>query len=317
MNVDFTFTDQNVLLITTGIFVVIVGTILLGKWYLNRQSRNNLTEKYKANHWSDSPLNISKKYPAVDAFQWSGTFFWFGLLLSLSLALGAFNWTSYEERVELPDYADLELEVDLEVEPPRSSAPPPPPPPPPPPVIQEVPDELILEDEEVEFVDQSVDAKTAVEVSIPIEMAKEEKAAPPPPPPPPPPPAPEVKEIFKVVEQMPRFPGCEDMAGSHKEKKACANKKLLEFVYKNITYPALARENNVEGTVVIQFVVNANGSISDAKVVRDIGATCGDEALRVVKLMQNMPQKWTPGKQRGRAVAVQFNLPVRFHLAST
>jgi protein TonB len=136
----------------------------------------------------------------------------------------------------------------------------------------------------------------------------------PPPPPPPPPPEPVVEEIFKVVEDMPRFPGCEDMGGTKQEKKACADKKMLEFIYKNIKYPAIARENGVDGTVVIQFVVEKDGSITDAKIVRDIGATCGAEALRVVNLMNQEGYQWIPGKQRGRPVKVQFNLPVKFKL---
>ena len=112
---------------------------------------------------------------------------------------------------------------------------------------------------------------------------------------------------------MPRFPGCEDK-GSKAEKDQCAQKKLLEFIYKNIKYPAIARENGVEGTVVVQFVVEKDGKVTDAKVVRDIGAQCGAEALRVVELMNTKGLRWTPGKQRGNAVRVQFNLPVKFKL---
>ena len=113
---------------------------------------------------------------------------------------------------------------------------------------------------------------------------------------------------------MPRFPGCENESGGEQAKKQCADKKMLEFIYKNIKYPAIARENGVEGTCVIQFVVEKDGSVTDAKVVRDIGAQCGGEALRVVNLMNSKGIKWTPGKQRGRPVRVQFNVPVRFKL---
>lgn len=113
---------------------------------------------------------------------------------------------------------------------------------------------------------------------------------------------------------MPRFPGCENEAGDNNAKKACADKKMLEFIYKNIKYPAIARENGVEGTCVIRFVVEKDGSIKDPQIVRDIGAGCGDESLRVVQLMNTMGEKWTPGKQRGRSVRVQFNLPVKFKL---
>ena len=88
----------------------------------------------------------------------------------------------------------------------------------------------------------------------------------------------------------------------------------MEFIYKNIKYPPIARENGVEGTVVIRFVVDKDGSVDEPKILRDIGAQCGAEALRVVNMMNNMPQKWIPGKQRGKPVKVYFNLPVKFRL---
>ena len=116
--------------------------------------------------------------------------------------------------------------------------------------------------------------------------------------------------IFKIVEDMPRFPGCEDEILNKKEKETCATNRLLQFLAQNLHYPSIARENGIEGAVVISFVVETDGSISGAKVVRDIGGGCGAEALRVVN---EMPV-WRPGMQRGRAVRVQFNLPVRFRL---
>jgi protein TonB len=122
-----------------------------------------------------------------------------------------------------------------------------------------------------------------------------------------------VEEIFKVVEQMPLFPGCEDL-GSYAEKKQCADKKMLEFIYGNIKYPAIARENGVEGMAVVSFVIEKDGSVTDAKVVRNPGAKTGEEALRVVQLMNAKGLKWSPGKQGGRNVRVQFNLPVKFKL---
>ena len=87
---------------------------------------------------------------------------------------------------------------------------------------------------------------------------------------------------------------------------------MLEFIYKNIKYPPIARENGVEGTTVIRFVVDKDGSVQDPQIVRDIGAQCGQEALRVVELMNSKGLKWIPGKQRGKAVKVYFNLPVKF-----
>lgn len=132
------------------------------------------------------------------------------------------------------------------------------------------------------------------------------------------PPAPEVEdeEVFMVVEQMPRFPGCEELEKSKSEKEACAQKKMLEYIYGNLKYPAEAREKSIEGQVVIQFVIGKDGSILQPTLIRDVSGGCGEAALEVVKSMNNMPQKWTPGKQRGRAVQVKYTLPVKFKLES-
>ena len=125
-------------------------------------------------------------------------------------------------------------------------------------------------------------------------------------------PPPAEEEIFVVVEEMPRFPGCEDLSG--KERTDCANKKMLEFIYGNIQYPAVAKDNGVEGTVVVRFVINEHGKVSQANVVKDIGAQCGAEALRIVNLMNEQNIVWSPGKQRGNPVKVWFTLPVKFKL---
>ncbi|MBK7873106.1 MAG: TonB family protein [Saprospiraceae bacterium] len=120
------------------------------------------------------------------------------------------------------------------------------------------------------------------------------------------------EEIFKVVEEMPLFPGCDEQ-GTYEEKKPCADRKMLEYIYKNIKYPKEARDAGVEGMVVVSFIVEKDGSISTPRIMRDIGAGCGEEALRLIHLMQERV-RWTPGKQRGRNVRVQFNLPIRFKL---
>ena len=99
----------------------------------------------------------------------------------------------------------------------------------------------------------------------------------------------------------------------HKAKKACADAVLLKYLAENIRYPVLALENHVQGSVIVQFVVDKDGKVKNAKVVRDIGANCGNEALRLVNSM-NDTYTWIPGKQRGRPVAVQFTLPIRFKL---
>jgi len=302
---DLSFEGGTLLIFLAGLIIFVVALVLIMKRMMTqRAASDELSHKYEG---KGSPLEARTKYPEADAFRYSGTFFNLGLALAIGLTIMAFSWTLYEDQVIIPEDA-LELPDEIEVEPSRTAEPPPPPPPPPPPVIEEVPEEEILEEEEVEFVDQSVEVDEIVE-------APPQEEAPPPPPPPPPPPEPKVEEIFKVVEEMPRFPApeCENL-GTMQEKKACSDKAMLEFIYKNIKYPAIARENGVEGTVVIQFVVEKDGSIAQAKILRDIGAQCGGEALRVVNLMNEKGLSWVPGKQRGRSVRVQFNLPVKFRL---
>ena len=294
-----------------GLIVIVtlgVISLLIGRRLLKKHSAKEL----KDIHRKDSVFNKIKnrtKYPEVDVFSFGGTFWELGLVMTLALAVVGFNWTIIEEQVVIPDGA-MELDFDLEMETPPATVAPPPPPPPPPPVIEEVPDDVILEDDDDVFADQSVDANTVV-YDAPAVITATDNA--PPPPPPPPPPALEVKEIFKVVEEMPRFPGCEDL-GSSEEKKKCAQAELLKFVYANIKYPPMARENNVTGTVVVRFVVDEKGMVGQEEIIRDIGAGCGDEALRIIRLMREMPERWTPGKQRGRNVRVYFTFPVKFKL---
>ena len=123
------------------------------------------------------------------------------------------------------------------------------------------------------------------------------------------------KMTFKVVEEMPRFPGCETEGESMKQKKGCADMKMLEFIYENITYPDEARKNGIQGTSVVSFIVNTDGSLSDKKIVRSIGHGTDEVVLDIIDKMNQMPQRWIPGKQRGKAVNVQMLLPIRFKIA--
>ena len=104
------------------------------------------------------------------------------------------------------------------------------------------------------------------------------------------------QEIFQIVEEMPSFPGGEA--------------KLMEYVAKNIKYPQIARETGIQGRVFVGFVVEPDGSISNVKLLRGIGGGCDEEAMRVIK---SLP-KWKPGKQRGKAVRVSYQIPVFFKL---
>jgi protein TonB len=288
--------------VVTALILVVVITaaiIYLVRSVYTKRASSNLTQKHAGTTFS-SPLEGRTKYPEVDTFSLSGTFLNYGLLASILLMILAFSWTQYEKIVDVSHLLGT-LDEEIEMETPRTAEPPPPPPPPPPPKIQEVPNDVSVE-ETVTFKDLSPKDE---EFQRPDPVVDK----PAPPPPPPPPPKEEEEEIFKVVEDQPAFPGCEGISDKAAKKK-CADEKMLQFIYGNIKYPAIARENGVEGMVVVKFVVEKDGSITQAEVVRDIGAGCGAEALKVV----NMMPKWEPGKQRGRAVRVQFNLPVKFKL---
>lgn len=101
---------------------------------------------------------------------------------------------------------------------------------------------------------------------------------------------------FTVVEKMPVYPGGQE--------------QMFKFMATNLHYPESARTANLQGVVFISFVVEADGAVSNAKVIRGLSADCDAEALRVVNLMP----KWTPGEQDGKKVKVAYNLPIRFAL---
>ena len=120
--------------------------------------------------------------------------------------------------------------------------------------------------------------------------------------------------IYSVVEEMPRFPGCENLDTTLLAKQQCAQQQLLAFMYGNIQYPLKAIEENLEGTVVVTFVVEKDGRISRPNILKDIGGGCGLEALRVIGVMDQAGIKFVPGKKDGKEVRVQYNVPIRFKI---
>ena len=167
------------------------------------------------------------------------------------------------------------------------------------PVIKK--DELVKEENQVKQMDQ-LDDKVAVGTENKegvkdrtIEAVRNDIAVAAPPPPPAP--KPEVaNKVFDVVEEMPSFPGGQGA--------------LMAFLSSNIKYPVVAQENGVQGRVIVGFVVEKDGSISDVKVMRSVDPSLDREAQRVVKAMP----KWKPGKQNGSAVRVKYTVPVVFRL---
>ncbi|MCB0642647.1 MAG: energy transducer TonB [Phaeodactylibacter sp.] len=120
--------------------------------------------------------------------------------------------------------------------------------------------------------------------------------------------------IYKVAHEMPRFPGCERLDTTLAAKYECSQASLLSFIYQNVQYPLAARQEGIEGTVVLTFVVEKDGTISGLHPIKDIGGGCAEEAMRVVGAMNKIGIRWVPGRQDGEVRRVQFNLPVRFKL---
>jgi periplasmic protein TonB len=223
----------------------------------------------------------AKKSKKADLESKKVFFIQIGLVISLGLILLGFEWKTYtKQEVEVFQRTDVELVQEEIIQTKQEVKPPPPPPPKQVTVIDIVEDDVEIEDE-IE-IDVEADMETEVEEYIPVEMEEDEA---------------EEAQIFSVVESAPEFPGGGQAA-------------LLKYLSNNIEYPQIANESGIQGRVFVTFVVEVDGSVTDVKILRGIGGGCDEEAVRVVK---GMP-RWKPGKQRGKPVRVQFNLPVKFTL---
>jgi len=227
-----------------------------------------------------------KKSEKADLESKKGIFIQIGLIFSMALILVAFEWRSTDvQNLDTYSTRNINTEVEELVQITQQSTPPPPPAPPPPSIVLNVVDNTAQINDDIS-IDAEADESTMVDeykAPAPVRQEEEEEV--------------QEQEIFQVVENAPAFPGG-DIA-------------RMKFLQDNIKYPAMARESGIQGTVYVTFVVERNGSVTDVKILRGIGGGCDEEAVRVVK---NMP-KWEPGKQRGKPVRVQFNMPIRFTLA--
>jgi protein TonB len=224
-----------------------------------------------------------KKSPKADLENKKTTNLLIGAIMILAVLFVGFEWSERDKKVSTDTgIADVVFEEEIipitEQEQPKQA-----PPPPEAPKVEEVL-EIVENDADVQesTIQASDDTQQAVEVKYtPVEVEEEEV---------------EEQQIFQVVEEMPEFPG--------------GMGECMKFLGKNIKYPTISQENGVQGRVIVQFVVNRDGSIVDPVVVRGVDPYLDKEALRVISTMP----KWKPGKQRGKAVRVKYTVPVMFRL---
>jgi protein TonB len=223
-----------------------------------------------------------KKSPKADLESKRNIFVQIGLVVSLGLCLLAFEWTSrVEQASSLGSVAEQEVEDEI-IPITRQEEVKPPPPPPPPKVVEVlniVEDDVEIEDE-LEIQDTEADDETVIDVAPVIQEEEEVDEG----------------QVFFIVEDMPEFPGGE--------------LALRKFIANAVKYPVIAQENGIQGKVYVNFVVDKDGSIINARIARGVDASLDKEALRVV----NSLPKWKPGKQRGKPVRVSYTVPINFVL---
>ena len=224
-----------------------------------------------------------KKTPKADLENKRGLFLQIGLFVSLGIILLAFNWNDKVKQVD--SLGEMQAQaVEEEIVPiTRQDEVKPAPPPPPPQTVEilNIVDNKAEINDDLEILDSEASKDTKVEVTQIVQAVEKEK---------------EEEQIFVVVEEMPEFPGGE--------------LALRKYIAQAIKYPTIAQENGIQGKVFVNFVVDRDGSVSNAKIARGVDPSLDKEALRVV----NGLPKWKPGKQRGKPVRVSYTVPISFQL---
>ena len=209
-----------------------------------------------------------------------------GLILALLVVYFAFEWSTAEKQVAVLEDTTQVVETEEMVPITQET---PPPPPPSAPKIPVLSDQIDIVDDEIQvdddmFMNLEDDSNMGVEIMDYVETVEEEVVE-------------EEAIPFAFVEEKPSFMGGDANAFS-------------KWVNERLVYPEIAKENGVSGRVTLQFTVNTDGSVSNVKVLRGVDSSLDKEAVRVV----SMSPKWTPGKQRDRAVKVTYTFPVIFQL---
>jgi len=204
-----------------------------------------------------------------------------GFIIALTLVLFAFEYKSYD-KIEYSLTERRVEEITEEIIPitQQKVKPPPPRPPQQVTIINIVNDDIEVEND-IE-IDIELDEDVAMEEYVFIEEEEEEEI--------------EEQHIFLVVENMPEYPGGEA--------------EMYKFIREIIKYPRMAKEMGISGRVFVTFVVERDGSVTDVQILRGIGGGCDEEAIRVIEAMPI----WSPGRQRGKPVRVQYRMPIKFTL---
>ncbi len=224
-----------------------------------------------------------KKSPKADLESKKIIFLQIGLVVALSVMLIAFEWTTVDVEINL-GLVDQEMEVEEEIIPiTRQDEIKPPDPPPAPQVtdILNIVDDDVELDDDLEILDTEMQQDFEIDYAQMTDYVDEDR---------------EEGEIFIIVEEMPEFPG--------------GQQALTEYLASSIRYPVIAQENGIQGRVYIQFVVNQDGAVTNATILRGVDPSLDREALRVVEAMP----KWKPGRQRNRPVRVSYTVPINFVL---
>lgn len=224
-----------------------------------------------------------KKSEQADLERGKSTALLIGFVMVLALLFVALEWTQRDKKIDLSGIIAAEISIDEEMVPITLPEKKTVPPPPQSVAVAEV-IEIVEDDAEIEeaTIASTDDQTEYIEIKEIVDVVVEEE--------------PQEEAPFMVVEKMPEFPG--------------GISALMAYLTKNIKYPAVCRENNIQGRVLIQFIVNKDGSIVDPEVVKSVNPYLDKEALRVISTMP----KWTPGEQRGKPVRVKYTVPVNFKL---
>ena len=225
-----------------------------------------------------------KKSKSADLEKRKGMFIEIGLVITLAIVLVAFEWTKGEGRGNDDSVvADIQMEDEMMQITRREE-----PKPEPKPETPKVAEVLDIVDDDVEIEDDfdfDMEATEDTEYDFTSMMGDDDEEI-------------DEEEVFYIVEDMPTFNGGKPAT------------EFRKYIAQNLQYPEIAAENGVSGRVIVQFAVDKTGKVVDARIVRSVDSALDKEAVRVV---MSSP-KWTPGKQRGKAVKVLFTFPINFVL---